>query len=663
MFPSESEPLTWEQSDFQASWADDYFGVDQRGREADAGRQNRSRSRSLEGPHHIVPPQYSISSPDIVRRPPDIRRTRNHSPQQHRPTPLNAHLRLPASEPMYHDVGIAHSRSFSPERYSSVRSQERLNLFPSPMQSPVLHRKESIEEQAKRAARAKPIKLSSPSAPNPRDSLLMFSDPADDTVSVVTGVSQQGLIWNHAEHAKRKEKKYPKQKDKKKGGVRILNLPSLKSSPTRRKYRRGIDQGGLPNEDVEQQPRKSLIARYSTGKRRKVALVEPAEDGVERRKSWRRMSSLSVRSDDQDSTQSSQEIPLLEGPEVDNTITYASMPVKPSRSKMTSNDLLAQAAENWIKSNEETRSAQFSVDAQLLNIAREDNTDMADVLDQVSASTNGSDDERPTEEDGAFPSLADVRPNFGPSRLSFEESMEETQWQNKPSSTEWFESNDNQDTRNILTWDGVDKMSEESPVSVMAVHGTDRRFFPSAKATPTAQRTALPPPREKTTTTLRKALAPPPGTQKRPTSILRKGRHSGTKEVSEKISARVKFHEEALELQRANQASIARVGAHQSSEPDIARCEASQEEKVTNTLSSQNWTEVFERDDSVLSAIPESAESIQTETSEAQLTESNDVAVEFPDGSEHDKEWTLGEHEQGSFGDFAEFEVMNPSHE
>lgn len=60
--------------------------------------------------------------------------------------------------------------------------------------------------------------------------------------------------------------------------------------------------------------------------------------------------------------------------------------------------------------------------------------------DLNSVSANGSDDERPTEEEGAFPSLDDAQTPFGPTRLSFDDEIfGKAQWQDvSPRSADLF---------------------------------------------------------------------------------------------------------------------------------------------------------------------------------------------------------------------------------
>ena len=457
-----STSASWTSTDFDSSW-DDFELGERLGRPSQTqAHHGGAHNRSDERRHHFIPPQYSTL-------PPDIRRTSNSSSSREGKT-LNGLIeerygglhRLPTSEPLYHDVGPSrHARSLSSQQLDiSLDSEERLNLFPSPMRGPSLHRSESIKLQAERAARSlRAIQTQESTskqqedskAQKSNDSLLMFADP-EDARSVMTGMSQQELINRRIKDSiKRKDKKYRKQKEKKSiPSVRILNLPgSLKGSgsPSKRKYQREVG-----DDDPEQAPaatppkHKNLLSRYS--RRNTASLARPAVDGVDRKMNWGLMSTQSsARSVGLESTQSSQDTPV-EVPEVDNNVTYAFMPIDPSQPETTKNDILAQAAENWLKSIQESNESQASVstaefdDSADVDVSqRNDVRDFADGFDQNSTSTNGSDDERPTEEDGAFPSLNDARQSFAPTRLSFEEeSVDEAQWAEvTPNAVEWFE--------------------------------------------------------------------------------------------------------------------------------------------------------------------------------------------------------------------------------
>lgn len=746
-----SEEVSWATSDFDSSWDTDFsFSFEQaqvdRGRESTRRASSKSRRRKSDdghtkqhhsqqqqhhSQHHFIPPQYSNFSPDM-------RKSRKQSPQRQRQSlsqqlenrynsaaSLDQDYILPDLEPpTRHDYSMAmlhstespplrHARSLSPQSSSnsldssSMVSRERLNLFPSPMKSPVLHKSESIELQAKRAARSKPISLKevkamqeqaaasldnkhggSPSSKS-TESLLMFGDVSNDSSSVMTGMSQQDLIIRTYEERKRqnsskREKKYkPKRKDR----VRILNLPgSLKgsnssntaagNSPVKKhKYQKGVPEDENVK-SVEQAPNansnksKNLLSRYSVSKKRGPAASSTPGEG-ERPvrhhntshdscmggglKNWDRISS------GMESVYSASQF----GDELS-----------------TRSDDLAQAAENWIKSNEETHAAQFTsaIDVDEVDVyGREDLVDFAAGFDQNSTSTNGSeDDERPTAvEDGAFPSLRDTLVPFGPTQLSFEEefdvagkSTEDAQWHDVHSGpSDWFlESSQhalNQEAQarsiGITAWDSSDKTSEESPVSVMGLDGSfdPRTHQSSSAAIPKARNRRLLPPSDADRRT-----------RQRPASILRQGRHSGTKEVEEKIqsvkSARVKFHENVI---RAHQDSFSSqmaviddgtqesASSYQSSEFDASlSIEDSRNNTAADPIPPQDIALLLERDASNLSAIPESEHSIQTEPSESKPTDSVSEASDFHDAPDNDKEWALDEHEHASFGDFGQME-------
>lgn len=710
--PSRTEQ---ESDEFDSSW-DEYYtfggGSRRRGRQSlRQSQQGSIRSKSDDSErHHFVPPQYSISSPDIRQSQKQFREEHHStSPPRRSQRPYSSSLSIssepisydrysvPASEPTYHDVDEV-SLSTATSRDSSIEvstaSRERLNLFPSPMGSPVLHRGTSIEMQAKRAKWAKPITenevmalkddgSAKSSKGNESLELLMYGDP-EETMSVATGVSQQELITtsrlNQERNAKqRREKKYRKPKDKKKGGsVRILNLPAgLKGSPSKRKYQRGVAEDLPANDDVEQAPagkQKNRLSRYASSRRRSAAASDPGAEDADRRRAWKLMASLkTARSEGQESSQSS---------------LGASVSVTTEVSK---DDLLAQAAENWIKSTEETGAAQFSADEEDNIRKGEDSRELAVVPDEDSASTNGSDEERP-EEDGAFPSLDDARIPFGPTRLSFDDEVvdKEAQWQDvSPRTTDLFI-----DTRNSSgTWD---KMSEESPVSVMAV--PNRRVRQPGRATSTSQTRLLLPPKESSSAKRRPLVPPKESARRRPTSILRPGRHSGAREVSAKIeavkSARVKFHEEVVrgELKPQQQVSHPRdfVDSYQTSDSaGYALTEQTQKEKVADTMTPRDWAAFIERDTSLLSATPESVDSLQTEPIESKPSDRISKVDKFPEVSDdggdwplilgeskpsssrgevsmfpevpdNDGEWALDEHERASFGTFGQFEADVP---
>jgi hypothetical protein len=546
--------------------------------------------------------------------------------------------------------------------------------------------------QAKRAARANPMSSTNNNASialldegispkskrkDKNDALLMFGDPVD-AASVMTGMSQQGLIVRNIHQLakqRRESKKYPKPREKKKN-VRILNLPaSLKrnssaGSTSRRKYQRGVSDED-PSEEQnllgEQAPfnarQKNVLSRHIGSRRRSSDPGSATEDAVDRKGAWKLIASLTASRSGEGSNSSQNSIGTSVG----------------ASTQASKEDLLAQAAENWIKSTEETGAAQFSADEEDFVRGKTDARQVADRLDQDSFSTNGSDDERPTEEDGAFPSLKDARIRFGPDRLSFDHEpaavSDEAQWKDvSPRSTDLFI-----ETRNNGPFD---KMSEESPVSVMAVPNRRVRRATSGSQT----RTLLPP---KESARRRRSRRPP--------SILRSGRHSGTKEVSAKIqsvkSARVKFHKEVVrgELSVKQQAhdSDEYVSSYIRSEPDDnVSTEDIPKDHTIDTVTPQDWAAFVERDTSLLSPVSE-GDSLQTEPSHHSGTsDPRSGPVErvlglstagdgewplrmrkskpstgrreinmFPELPDSDHEWGLDEGDRASFGTFGQFKA------
>lgn len=97
------------------------------------------------------------------------------------------------------------------------------------------------------------------------------------------------------------------------------------------------------------------------------------------------------------------------------------------------------------------------------------------------------------------------------------------------------------------------------------------------------------------------------------------------KEVSAKIeavkSARVKFHEEVIwgefkvQQQQVNQ-PCAHVSSCQSSDPNgFVLSDQNQNDEVGDTVTPQDWAAFTVQDTSILSAMPKSANSLQTELS------------------------------------------------
>ena len=206
------------------------------------------------------------------------------------------------------------------------------------------------------------------------------------------------------------------------------------------------------------------------------------------------------------------------------------------------------------------------------------------------------------------------------------------------------------ETRKAGTWDSSDKLSEESPVSVMAVHGTDGRLGQSAPAVPAARNKLLLPPSND-------ARRP----RRRPRSILRIGRHSGAKEVAAKIesvkSARVQFHEKVIRAEfHANDDDVQHECAesYQSSySGGSALSENSDEKLLAATLSPQDWADLLEKHTKLASAFPKSVDSLQANPSEPKSTDS--ICGDDHHDVSSDREWILDEHEQESFGDFGSF--------
>lgn len=753
--PSAGESISsWAQSDFDSSWDTDYSSEQLlivRGRETTRQTSHRhSRRSKSDDHHHFIAPQYTNLSPDIRKSRKQQSQSqpqsqqRRHSSHQQR---LNAHLddcygTLHSSlEPDFLELSPASSRdarSLSPLRPpsdigdSSISSRERLNLFPSPMKSPVLHKSESIQLQAQRAARSKPMTIQEVSllreAPDNKkkkmtDSLLMFGD-FEDAASVMTGVSQQELIVRERNNTtqKRRDKRY-RSKPKKKGvgdRVRILNLPSSfkanGNSPARKKYQKGVPEDDEEDNDVnieqaplttavttssmtssstaQQQPRtRNLLSRYSKRKTGALAAVEPVEcivPGVnDRRNSWRSMS------------------PHSSGRSIGVDSTHSGLSTK--------SEELAQAAENWIKSNEETHAAQFTSAIDIDEIEEDDDDEFVvserqDLLEFAagfdselnSISTNGSDEEEPRrEESGAFPTLNDntrIAPPPATARLltafqnqetGMKQAIDNAEWPDTsvPSSSDWFVDTNfgSQDTRAIAAWDGRDKISdEESPVSVMAVDGTMIRnsLSSSAKQPPPVQQTRRLPPPPSLTASQR---------QRRPRSILRQGRHSGAKEVAAKVqsvkSARVKFHDQVVRSMEQQDASFQQ--QEQTTRPvDVDNVALSEEDHqayknsyfdfslqhenprtqhtapTSESIPPEDLAYLLERDGSVLSAIPESEHSLQTEPSVISPQTAGSVASGEASENihEHEKdEWVLDEHERASFGDFGQLDPHLPT--
>ena len=336
----------------------------------------------------------------------------------------------------------------------------------------------------------------------------MFSDPVDGG-SVLTGWSQQELLKNpNKEQERRNEKrKYGKKKrDKKKGESRILNLPSSfrTTSPSRRNYVRGIEEPP-PAEAAPQQSRaappaisRNRVSRYAGGQGRMIPLAPAACDI--RKRNWKIIQSLSRSSEDMESTQSSHGT-SQEVPEVDNSVSYASIPITPSEEARTNEDIRAQAAEEWLKSNqsqEEEEEEEVAESTPLSNVA--DSSGEADKDDpsglgeakaaadddfpilsrtitlsssaSEDGSEEGSEEERSFDEDGSFPT-------FGVRRRAVADPP--------------FDEVMNQRTRRA-PYGGVgdkhagessDKTSEESPVSVMSLN----RWMYSAQG-PAARQTS-----------------------------------------------------------------------------------------------------------------------------------------------------------------------------
>ena len=424
--------------------------------------------------------------------------------------------------------------------------------------------------------------------------------------------------------------------------------------------------------NLEQAPttgrQKNLLSRYSGSRRRSSdpgsALLLPRMWLSIEGRAWNLMASLTASRSGEGLNSSQNSLGTSVG----------------ASTQASKDDALAQAAENWIKSTEETGAAQFSADEEDIVRAEKDAKQVtARLADQDSVSTNGSDDERPALEDGAFPSLKDARIPFGPTRLSFDNEAavsDEAQWKDvSPRSTDLFI-----ETRNIGPWD---KMSEESPVSVMAVPNRRVRRATSGSQT----RTLLPP---KESARRRRPAS-------RPASILRSGRHSGAKEVSAKIqsvkSARVKFHEEVVRgtLNARQQASNSDeyVSSYLSSEPDgFVSTENNMKDKAVDTMTPQDWAAFIERDTSILSPVSE-VDSLQTEQSHQsgtsgprggpvenvlgissasdgewplRMSESKTSTVRseinmFPEVPDSDHEWALDEDDRASFGTFGQFKA------
>jgi hypothetical protein len=175
----------------------------------------------------------------------------------------------------------------------------------------------------------------------------------------------------------------------------------------------------------------------------------------------------------------------------------------------------------------------------------------------------GSDDERPLEEDGSFPSLRDSRHtacgeqgdrgddevHHHVESVTKQDDHYRTAGYNHSSSAARGLSS----TGDVC--DSSDKISEESPVSVMAVHRAERQRLHSERATPTRQNHAH-----------------------QPRSILRRGKHSGAHTVQEyhKIIAgvrshRVRFHDGDYRSDKEatpEDISDVRSGLHPSTEPN-----------------------------------------------------------------------------------------------
>jgi hypothetical protein len=527
----------------------------------------------------------------------------------------------------------------------------------------------------------------------------MFSDPVD-TTSEFTGWSQQELIKKkqkeQAQEERRKEKRYGKKKDKKKSESRILNMPTslmANNSPSRRKIYRGMDP--LANDLLEQPattPR-NLISKYATGrnKSRTITVAPATSCAVDPRKSWRIPPSFSRSDGDVESTQSSHG--SQDVPEVDNNVAYASLPITPSQAMQSHEDIHAQAADEWVRSKEETAASQFLHDNDAAEAYADDSGDAPiatveaypedpgdarnDAAEAYPADSggdapfdesfrsksnssvgSGSDDERPAEEDGSFPCLHDSRhsgygewegrgvdaPHYPVESVAYRT----TEYNHSSSATRGPGD----------AWDSCDKVSEESPVSVMALHRAESQWLFSAQTTPARQNSA-----------------------QHPISILRKSKHSGVHTVQEyhKIitgvrSRRVRFHDGDYHSDRqvihVNDTSDVRSGSHPSAHPDgfrendTPRAEVAtsvcrpndrpQTEVITDApLSPIRQREEFDQEERVpLSPIYEEVEQHTQYVPDVSNLGSNDTfgTDDFSFEPENDKDWEA-DAEQRVFDD------------
>lgn len=700
----------WGRSEFDfLSWQE-IVPDDSRGRPSTRQPHVPVRSRSED----YARPQYAYEdSPQYRTTSPDIRRTCNHSPRRRRPVSRNSPMRdqygnvtnmhrLPPSEPIYQDIEEEriHSRSLSPVRQSPATSTERLNLYASPFhtpvyqevriesrshsparrspavwreqanlyltsfQSPAEHRQASIERLAVKAAASKPTTRGPPSpqrleeramAHSHADSLLMFSDPYD-AESALTGWSQQELIKKkrkeEAREARRKEKRYGKKKDRKKPETRILNMPPIRNatnSPSRRKTYRGIDP--LAN-DLEQKPR-NLISRFATGRTSRTVALAPASSCIDRI-SWRITPTFSQSDGEMESTQSSNG--SQDVPEVDNNVTYASLPITPSQRTQTDADIHAQATGEWMRSTEKTAAAQLMTG----NDAAENSDFSGDVpLDEsFQNSSIGSDDERPRplEEDGSFPRLRDPLRTPCGERGDGEENevhhyVESVTKQDDHYRTAGYNLSPpavRQLSSTGDVCDTSDKISEESPVSVMAVHRAERQRLRSVPSTPTRQNYSH-----------------------QPRSILRRGKHSAAHTVQDYHSIiadvrshRVRFHDEGYRNDREatpEDISNVRSGLHPSTEPNgFGENDSPPSEVASFTPQSPPRHREELDEDGRIPLSPIEEEHSQYEPGGSDLADDNFVTDDYPYEPEKDKDLGV-EYQQQAFDDPAVYgrEVSN----
>jgi hypothetical protein len=427
--------------------------------------------------------------------------------------------------------------------------------------------------------------------------MIMFSDPVD-AASEFTGWSQQELITKNEkeqeQEERRKDKRYGKKKDKKKSETRILNMPvslNANNSQPKRKIYRGMDP--LANDLLEQPATKprNLISKYAVGRNtsRTVTVPPAISCAADPRKSWRISPSFSRSDGDMESTQSSHG--SQEVPEVDNNVTYVSLPITPSQAKKSHEDIHAQAADEWARSKEGTTSPHFLDDNDAAEAHADDfgnapsataeasprdpndgsydgaesypvdyggEASFDDILPSNSNSSvgSGSDDERPADEDGSFPSLHDSRHSSRSERGERGIDVPHHPVKSVAYSTTGYNHSSSATRGPGHTWDSCDKVSEESPVSVMAVHSAESHRLHSVQATPARQNSA-----------------------KNPGSILRKGRHNGAHTVQEyhKViagvrSRRVRFHDGIHQSDRqvfsVEDTSDVRSGSHLSAHPN-----------------------------------------------------------------------------------------------